>query len=374
MDDETRISGREPGSSSVSPDSEKNTSEERRLQWTGTNKPRRVLIVGTDETARKLADELDQSENPVYEVVGFVEDTHAQSSGGWSLLGCRDEIQRILHEQQIDEVIVSNPLNWQEQFLKEILSNGHKNLQVKVVPSVYEAMLGMLPLNTVDDIPLVELGRRRHKGLYPAIKPAMEKVLASVALAVTSPMLLAAMLAAKVSSKGPAIFKQERVGRGGHPFTLYKVRTMVENAEGETGPALSSETDDRVTLVGRFLRSSKLDELPQLINVIKGDMSLIGPRPERPCFVCDFEQRISCYKERHRVRPGMTGLAQVYGDYSTTPETKLRYDLMYVYNQSFWLDLRIVFWTIKSIGKELIPRPPVDNSSPRFTRTAGWQP
>jgi lipopolysaccharide/colanic/teichoic acid biosynthesis glycosyltransferase len=156
-------------------------------------------------------------------------------------------------------------------------------------------------------------------------------------------------LAIKLKSPGPALYTQQRVGKNQKTFTLYKFRTMVENAETATGPVLAQDGDDRITGVGRFLRKYRLDELPQVFNVLKGDMSFVGPRPERPFFVKRFNKSIPGYSERFKVKPGVTGLAQVNGSYATTPGNKLKYDLIYIYNQSIFLDLKIFLSTIKVV-------------------------
>ena len=154
-------------------------------------------------------------------------------------------------------------------------------------------------------------------------------------------MALAA-LAIRLTSPGPALYRQERVGCGGRLFVIYKLRTMIEGAENETGPILARRDDPRSTMLGRILRVSKLDEWPQFYNVLRGDMSVVGPRPERPCFVGVFRRHIPAYSQRHTVRPGITGLAQVKGGYRTNVYVKLRYDLIYIHRQSLWLDLWIL--------------------------------
>jgi len=151
----------------------------------------------------------------------------------------------------------------------------------------------------------------------------------------------------KLTSPGPVLYCQQRVGQGGRAFTLYKLRTMVDGAEQETGPVLAGPEDDRVTWIGRFLRDSRIDEIPQLFNVLNSTMSLVGPRPERPEFVGEFLRTIPGYGERLQVKPGLTGLGQVDGEYHTTPEYKLKYDLTYIYNHSLWLDIRIMTETVK---------------------------
>jgi lipopolysaccharide/colanic/teichoic acid biosynthesis glycosyltransferase len=168
-----------------------------------------------------------------------------------------------------------------------------------------------------------------------------------VGLLITLPLTVPAVILIKLESRGPIIFAQERVSRFGQRFKVYKLRTMVQNAEKETGPVMTGENDSRVTKVGKILRKTRIDEIPQLYNVLKGDMSLIGPRPERPHFVEQFENKIPDYKYRHRIKCGVTGLAQIFGYYSTDPEDKLRLDLLYANKASFVFDMKIILHTIK---------------------------
>ncbi|MCI0455472.1 MAG: sugar transferase [Gemmataceae bacterium] len=189
---------------------------------------------------------------------------------------------------------------------------------------------------------------------YEAGKRAVDIVLALLLLALTAPLVLLAMLLVKLTSRGPALYTQTRVGRQGRPFTIYKLRTMVHRCESLTGACWSVPGDPRVTLVGRFLRRTHLDELPQLWNVLRGDMSLVGPRPERPEFVPQLAQAIPHYQQRLDVRPGVTGLAQVQLPPDTdldSVQIKVAYDLYYVRHGSPWLDLRILVGTaFKVIG------------------------
>jgi len=162
-------------------------------------------------------------------------------------------------------------------------------------------------------------------------------------------MLVPLIIAVKITSPGPVIFAQERVGMHNRPFILYKLRSMIAEAEDQSGPVFATEEDDRVTAVGRFLRKTRLDELPQLFNVLRGDLSIVGPRPERPFFVKQFSEQMPDYELRHLVKPGITGLAQVAGYYATNTHDKLRYDLYYVTDYSFFLDLRILLLTIPTL-------------------------
>jgi lipopolysaccharide/colanic/teichoic acid biosynthesis glycosyltransferase len=192
------------------------------------------------------------------------------------------------------------------------------------------------------------------KERYEMIKPLFDAGLAFVMLAVSLPLMLLAILLVKLNSRGPAIYTQKRVGRMGHVFTIYKIRTMFHDSERTSGPRWSAPGDPRVTFIGRFLRWSHVDELPQLINILKGQMSLVGPRPERPEFIDQLERALPDYRRRLLVRPGLTGLAQV----QQAPDTdlssvrrKLSYDLYYVDRMNPWLDIRLIIATaLKCMG------------------------
>jgi lipopolysaccharide/colanic/teichoic acid biosynthesis glycosyltransferase len=216
-----------------------------------------------------------------------------------------------------------------------------------VVPGCFDALLRATDVQSFADVaalPLVSGAARAGDG----VKRVLDAAFAVVSLLVLGlPMLLVGALI-RLTSAGGAIYRQERVGRGGRVFIVYKFRTMVDGAESGTGPVLAAgDGDSRLTPLGRFLRNHRIDELPQLINVLKGDMSLVGPRPERPVFVERFCREIPGYALRHRVRPGITGLAQVCGDYHTHPRDKLRFDLIYIGQRSLWLDLVILWRTVR---------------------------
>ena len=178
-------------------------------------------------------------------------------------------------------------------------------------------------------------------------KRVFDLIVAFIGIIITSPILLAAAVIVKLTSPGPVIFKQERITRNNRVFDIYKFRTMSQDAEKNTGPVISGNNDPRITSVGRVFRKLRIDELPQLFNVIKGDMSIIGPRPERPFFVEQFCKDIPEFERRTTVSAGITGFAQVLGKYDTSPEDKLRYDLLYIKNYSILLDIKLVFQTIK---------------------------
>ena len=220
---------------------------------------------------------------------------------------------------------------------------------MSVVPSPYEILIGRRDRLRLHDIPLIEVVREPPGELSLVGKRVFDFVLAAVLLVILAPLLAAVALTSWFTSGRPVLFRQTRVGRGGRAFTMFKFRTMREDAERATGPVLARENDPRATRLGRWLRTLRLDELPQLWNVSRGDMSFVGPRPERPEFVETFRSGIHGYTERFKMSPGLTGYAQVNGEYHTSPETKLKYDLAYIYNHSLWLDVKILSETAKVI-------------------------
>lgn len=325
-----------------------------------SNNHKRVLIVGAGEAGRKIARELISHKEAPCHVVGFIDDDpEIGSYPGLSILGSRKEILEIVDQYAVDEVIISYAPSWQQRLAECLVSNGHRNLKVRLMPGLYETMIGKPKFDQIDDVPLIDFPQAETSPGYARIKRMLDAFMASFALVISLPIMILAAIAIKLTSPGPIFYSQERVGKDGKLFSILKLRTMIPNAEAHTGPTLSTGTrDTRVTRVGRLLRATRLDEIPQFINVLRGDMSMVGPRPERPCFVADYQVRIPSYRERLRVLPGITGLAQIHGFYQTPVYTKLRYDLMYIYNQSIFQDIKILLLTIKaltvSIGKQLL--------------------
>jgi exopolysaccharide biosynthesis polyprenyl glycosylphosphotransferase len=328
-------------------------------EWTATSSQarsaaraanlKRVLIVGAGEAGRILASQL--SSRPGFFVVGFIEDD-PKIAGDMAahVLGNHEDVMRVVDEYGVDEVVVAYAPSWQQR-VAESLVNGHSHLRVKVVPTLYETMIAKPSFKTVDDVPLINL--HAPTGLsWPSriVKRLFDEALSLLILICTLPLSLLVAIAIKLSSPGPILVVQERVGRNGRPFKCLKFRTMVIDAEASTGPVLSSGKEDpRVTPIGRLLRKTRMDEIPQFLNVLLGHMSVVGPRPERTQFVEKFCREVTGYDERHKVRPGITGLAQVHGYYLTDVHTKLRYDLMYVYNQSLWLDVKVLAQTLREM-------------------------
>jgi len=304
----------------------------------GTGKTR-TIIVGAGEIAQALALELEQGGH--HEVIGFVEDG-PQSDGGPHILGSRDDLLSLAEKHGANQVIIAEAASWQQKLLERTMRNGTHPLEVKLVPSLYETAIGRLPGQRVKDIPLLSVSPWQRSETYEKTRRVFDVVFSSSALVLGAPLLGLAALAIKLTSRGPVLFRQERVGRDGRTFVMLKLRSMVLDAERD-GPSLCTGYDDtRLTMVGRVLRKTRLDEIPQFVNVLRGEMSVIGPRPERPVFVEKFEREVPGYPERHRIRPGITGLAQVNGGYLSSARDKLRYDLFYLYHRSAWLDLKIL--------------------------------
>jgi exopolysaccharide biosynthesis polyprenyl glycosylphosphotransferase len=218
--------------------------------------------------------------------------------------------------------------------------------EVMVIPAILElSMCGASSLE-IDDVLVFNVNPPQLTFGQSAVKRILDICISAFLLVLTAPITALAAICVRFTSTGPVIFKQERVGRGGNEFQLYKFRTMIHDAEKESGPVLAQHSDPRVTKVGRLLRATRIDELPQLLNVFAGDMSLIGPRPERKFFVDQFLDSVPAYAVRLAVKPGITGLAQVAGGYSTSVERKLRFDLLYIYNYSLMMDFRILLRTV----------------------------
>lgn len=218
-----------------------------------------------------------------------------------------------------------------------------------VVPTMSDLVLIGSKLNKIDDLPLLKVKPLRLTIEQKAVKRILDLILSIIGTIIALPIIIITAIAIKVTDGGKVFYTQERVTEGGKYFNLIKFRSMKMNAERLSGPVLASDQDPRITKVGKIIRATRIDELPQLINILKGDMSIVGPRPERPFYVDRFEQDIPDYKYRKVVKAGLTGLAQILGKYNTTPEDKVKYDIMYIKNYSIILDLKLILQTIKII-------------------------
>jgi exopolysaccharide biosynthesis polyprenyl glycosylphosphotransferase len=305
---------------------------------------RRVLLVGNGPVADHLAR---QAEERGYHVLGTVEDLDPEFRLDWpeQVLAPRAALPELALYLKADQILVADAPSRVWALVEEI-EREDVPAEIYVVPDAYELALCRPTSFRVGDVPLLRLPRRRVSPVYRVAKRVMDVGASFLMLLLFGPLLVLAMLAVRLGSPGSSLFRQERIGKNGRSFQIVKFRTMVADAEKDGPQFCRGKEDPRLTKVGRFLRRTHLDELPQLWNVLRGEMSLVGPRPERPCFVEQFERELPRYAERHRVLPGITGLAQVNGFYHSSAREKLRYDLMYVYHPSLALDLSIILRTV----------------------------
>lgn len=310
---------------------------------------RRLLIVGANPTAAEVLRAIQRQPYLGIDVVGVVDagGTLQSEFFGTPILGGRGDLPHLVAEYDVDEIVVASDVSWRDRLVDSVMRLDGARTRVSVVPTPYEILIGRPDRLRLHDIPLIEVVRHPPGGITAAMKRAFDVVSAAVLLVVLAPLAIGVGVAVWMTSGRPVFYRQTRVGREGRPFTMFKFRTMHEQAESATGPVLAVENDPRATRVGRWLRAVRLDEFPQLWNVVRGDMSFVGPRPERPEFVESYQAEIHGYTERFKVSPGLTGYAQVNGEYHTSPETKLKYDLAYIYNHSLWLDLKILSETVK---------------------------
>jgi exopolysaccharide biosynthesis polyprenyl glycosylphosphotransferase len=325
----------------------------------------RAIVVGTDETGIRLANELKAHFPEDFVIVGLVSDdadTNESPHPEIPLIGKRSDLATLVKEYRVNRVMFSNCVDWQLEgtglqvrasYDRRSQNRDNSNAQNRGRNDRRREVSDLYEWATSHSF-LWPKGRRAK--LYGFAKRVFDIVFSIIALVLTIPLALVVFPTIKLTSPGPIFYEQERVGRGGKSFIIYKLRTMSVNAEKETGPTLSPQGDKRSTWFGRLLRVLKIDELPQFWNVLKGDMSVIGPRPERPHFVEPFIGHIYSYSLRHTVQPGLTGLAQVNGDHLTHVYVKLHYDLIYVCKRNFLLDLTILAKTPLFIVQNMMRR------------------
>ena len=316
----------------------------------------RLLIVGTNPAALGLARELNDRRHELgVEIVGFADSNVEQI--GRTVLGCVvsgvEDIPAMIRKVGADRIVVSLPDVRGKLPMDQLLDiRLQANVTFDYLASVYEEYTGKIAIESLRPSWFVFSSAFRKTRLLLQGKRALDVGLAVVGLVVTAPLLLAAAALIMLTSRGGAIYRQDRVGLNGCVFTIYKLRTMRADAEAGTGPIWSALKDVRITPVGRLLRQTRIDELPQLWNVMRGDMSFVGPRPERPQFVTQLSTTIPFFSQRHVLKPGITGWAQIHHAYAASLEDsieKLQYDLYYVKNLSLWLDLLILGETVKTV-------------------------
>jgi Undecaprenyl-phosphate glucose phosphotransferase len=308
----------------------------------------RALIVGGGRMGELVARTIEKNNWTGLEAVGFVDEPSRRESRILPRLGTIEEIAEVATEHEIDHVFVALPLSRYSELPQIYQALSDILVEVQLVPDV-PGFTGIKPrLMEVDGVPFVNLRQNPHRGWPCLAKRAMDLALGSAALLLLSPVMLLLALAVKLTSPGPVFYRQGRTGLAGRQFGMLKFRSMRVDAETRTGPVWAQPGDDRCTPLGRFMRRWSLDELPQLFNVMTGDMSLVGPRPERAVFVEKFRRQIPGYAQRHQVKAGITGWAQVHGwRGNTSLRHRVQCDLYYISHWSIWLDLQILLMTFR---------------------------
>jgi Undecaprenyl-phosphate glucose phosphotransferase len=307
----------------------------------------RAVIVGTGRTARLVAKAISNNSWTGLEALGFVDLAGKIEPTVLPRLGEVRDLEKIVAEHDVDHIFVALPLSRYGELPELYRTLADLLVDVQLVPDLPSVAGMRLRMVDIDNLAFLGLRQNPHYGWPKTAKRAMDLVVGAMALAVLSPLMLGLAIAIRLSGAGPILYRQARAGLRGRTFQMLKFRSMQLDAETSTGPVWASRNDDRCTKLGRFMRRWSLDELPQLFNVLAGDMSLVGPRPERGVFIEKFRKRIPGYTQRHQVKTGMTGWAQVHGwRGDSSLRHRIQCDLYYIANWSLWLDLQILLMTV----------------------------
>jgi exopolysaccharide biosynthesis polyprenyl glycosylphosphotransferase len=314
---------------------------------------RRALIVGAGWAGRTIARAIHDNLSVDYEIVGFIDDDprkQGQTIEGVPVLGSHSKLVTLARGMDISEIVLAITKDLRGDMFQAIMDCNERGIQITPMPILYEQMTGRVAVEHVGNNWLVVLPIDGVSAFSPymLLKRLADAIVSALGLAFLLALLPFVALAIYLESPGPIFYSQKRMGRAGRAFELIKLRSMVPHAEQDGQPRWAGKNDKRVTRVGRFLRRTRLDELPQCFNVLRGEMSLIGPRPERPEFVAELQKRIPFYRSRLAVRPGLTGWAQINYHYGSSVDdalVKLQYDLYYIKRQSLYLDLMILLKT-----------------------------
>ena len=315
-----------------------------------------TLLIGASQTALKFYNEVEQQKKSTgNKIVGYLKIKDVEDCFGNALtkLGGRNDLKYVIETNKIEEVIIALDDN-EDSYTKEVIANLEgTGVVIKIIPDMYDILSGSVKMGAIYGTPLIEIYPDILSSWQQIFKRLFDVLLSLFFMILFLPVYIIIAILIKVTSKGDVIFKQVRIGKKGKEFYIYKFRTMYANAE-KNGPELSSNTDERVTPIGRFLRKYRLDELPQFFNVLKGDMAIIGPRPERQYFIDKIMEIAPHYYHLTKVRPGITSWGQVKYGYAETVEQmvdRLKFDIIYIENVSFLLDMKILFYTVVTVLK-----------------------
>jgi len=324
-----------------------------RVRRSGRNL-KRVLIAGTGDLAHAVIDKMQLHQEFGFRITGMLGDEVDTSYRGVPVVGAISDACQFIRSFSVDQIYIALPLSAYEDILKLLNDVGNEMVEIKVVPDLLQHITLRAAVEDLEGVPIINLSATPMRGFAGAVKRGLDIGAALGCIVLFAPVIPLIAIAIRLTSPGPIFYRQERMGLDGRSFELLKFRSMVVDAEQGTGPVWTEERDPRITAVGRFTRKFSLDELPQFFNVLRGDMSMVGPRPERPYFVQEFRQHIPRYMLRHRVRAGMTGWAQVNGWRGNTGlERRIQYDLYYIENWSLTLDFKILWLTVTNgLGHE----------------------
>ncbi|MBI5789496.1 MAG: TIGR03013 family PEP-CTERM/XrtA system glycosyltransferase [Candidatus Schekmanbacteria bacterium] len=314
-----------------------------------------LLIIGTGNLARLIAQVIINRPYSQYHLKGFINSNPQNPENsilGLTVWGIDEDYIKGIANQKVNTLIVAISQRRENFPLEFLLNCKLKGIDILDCPNFYERITGKILIQDLRPSWLIFSSGFKQRRFYHLTKQILDTICAVIALVISSPLMLLVAVLVKLDSPGPVLFKQERAGENGKSFTLIKFRSMAHNAEEETGPVWAMDNDSRVTGVGKIIRKLRLDELPQIINVLRGEMSFVGPRPERPFFIEKLQKLIPYYNQRLMVKPGITGWAAVKYQYSSSVESaleKLQYDLYYIKNRSLILDAQIVLQTFHVI-------------------------
>ena len=313
---------------------------------------RNGIIVGYNQIAKEVLDSINNAPALGMDMVAFVavrDENIGKEYNGISVESTTKNLIEVINKYDAKEIIIALEKDEHDILVEVISETEGRNLNLKIVPDLYEILSGQARTSQIYGMPLIDIMPELMPEWEKKLKRLIDLIISFLILIVSSPIIIIASIAIKLDSKGPVFFKQERLGQNGKPFNVLKFRSMIQDAEKYTGPVWSQKDDPRVTRMGSVIRKLRIDEIPQMMNVLKGEMSLVGPRPERAYFVEKLSKEIPYYKRRLKVRPGVTGWAQVKHKYDETIEDvkiKLRYDLFYIENMSIRMDFKILLRTV----------------------------
>ena len=309
-----------------------------------------IIIIGSNDKAIDLVRQIQSKNNFGYNLLGYFSNNENNDMSKISKhLGSINDVQNFIILKKINEVIITFKKDRYKDLMILITKLKDLDVNIKIIPDTYDVITGFAKIHNVTGMPLIDINPNILTELQYTMKRSIDIILSSFALVILFIPLIIIAILIKFTTPGKVIFKQKRVGLNGNEFIVHKFRTMYSNSEKKTGPVWATKNDPRITPIGNFLRKSRLDEFPQLYDVLIGNMSIVGPRPERKFFIEKLEKKFPYYSRRLSIRPGITGWAQIMGDYDTdldNVKNKLKLDFYYIENISIWLDIKIMILTV----------------------------